>query len=247
MKKYILLIGFLTLTVACNIGIPAPDVESTPTTTLPPTPVPAAATPTIPPAPTDTPIPAPPPFFFTDEFDTPSTFWQFFQTGGTDAPLTAFENGQLRINISSPDTWYLGIHNAHPYSNIFIRAKLSASPSGSVGLVCRYNETQGWYEFNIASDGTYSALFGQWLAPGIAKYIPLATDANSGLNPGNINSEIGLSCQDNFMILYVNETLLRRLDVTRYGLAEGNIGVTAASFVETPMTAFFDWVKVSQE
>ncbi|MBI5822779.1 MAG: hypothetical protein HZB18_02035 [Chloroflexi bacterium] len=246
MKK-ILLTGCLLLITACQSATPTLAPESAPTTTLPPTPVPVAETPTIPPAPTDSPTPAPPPLFFTDEFDTPSTFWQFFQTGGTDAPLTAIENGQLRVDISSPDTWHLGIHNAHTYSNILIRAKISASPSGSVGLVCRYNETQGWYEFNVASDGTYSALFGQWLAPGIAKYLPLATDANSGLNPGNINSEIGLSCQDNFMILYVNETLLRRLDVTRYGLAEGNIGISAASFVETPLTAFFDWVKVSEE
>jgi|CXWL01.1.fsa_nt_gi hypothetical protein len=243
MKKPFLLIGFLTLTVACQSATPTPIPReaSTPTPTLPPTPVPATTTPT------DTPLPTPPPLYFSDEFDAPPAFWQFFQTGGTDSPLSAFENGALRIDISSPDTWYLGIHNAHTYSNIFIRGKISASPSGSVGLVCRYNEAQGWYEFNIASDGTYSALFGQWLAPGIAKYVPLATDASNGLNPGNINSEIGLSCQDNFMILYVNETLLRRLDVTKYGLAEGSIGVTAASFIETPMTVFFDWVKVSQE
>lgn len=246
MKK-LLLMGCLILITACQKATLTPAPESTPTATFLPSPVPAASTPTIPPAPTDTPIPAPPPFFFTDEFDTSSTFWQFFQTGGTDTPLTTFENGQLRVDIPSADTWHLGIHNAHSYANVFVRAKISASTSGSVGLVCRYNETEGWFEFNIASDGSYSALLGQWLAPGIAKYIPLATNGSNLVNVGNINSEVGLSCKDNFMNLYVNETLLRRLDVTNYGLIEGNIGITAASYKEAPMTVFFEWVKVSEE
>lgn len=243
MKNLILLIGLLALTVACNIGVAAPRIESTPSAALPAsrTPVPAATTPT------DTPLPALPPLYFTDEFDVPATFWQFFQTGGANSPLSAIENGLLRIDISSPDTWVIGIHSARTYSNIFIRAKISASAPGSVGLICRYNESDGWFEFSLASDGSYSVLFGQWLAAGIAKYYPIATDGSKELNSGNVNYEIGLSCQENVLNLYVGDTLLRRLDVANYGLASGNIGLAAASFQQTPMSAFFEWVKVNRE
>lgn len=244
MKKLILLFGCLTLTIACQSAAlaPAPREASTSNATLQPTLMPATTTPTFTPAPTAT--PTPPPLYFTEEFDTASTFWEFIQTGGTDTPLPTFENGNLRIDIPAPHTWYLGIHNAHSYSNIVITAKSSATPTGSLGLICRYDESKGWFEFNAASDGTYSALFGQWLAPGIALYTPIASDPTKQLDPGNLNYEIGLACQDNSLLLYVNGTLIRRLDIERFELTEGNIGITAASFKETPMTAFFEWIKV---
>ena len=244
MKKYILLIGFLALTVACNMGTPAPEIESTPTATLLPTLVPATTTPTFTPPPTNTPIP---PRFFTDEFDTASTSWQFLQAGGLGSPQTAFENGALRINIPDADTWYMGIHTTYSYSNVVVSAKISASSTGSVGLICRYNESDGWFEFNIDSGGTYSLLLGRWLAPGIAKYSPVATGENGQLQIGNVNTELGLSCEENLLSLYTNGTLLRRLDVTNYGLTEGNIGITSASYREAPMTVLFEWVKVSED
>ncbi len=241
MKKQGLLIGFLVLTVACNMTTPIPASESAPMATLPSTPVPAPTTPT------DSPLPTPHPRYFSDEFESQSPFWQFFQTGGIDSPLSMIENGVLRIDIPSRDTWFLGIHNAHTYSNVVVQAKISAGSAGSMGLVCRYTESDGWFEFNIASDGSYSVLLGRWLAPGIAKYIPIAADGSKLLAAGNINHEIGLSCEENTLNLYVGETLLRRLDVTNYGLTRGNIGVTAASFEEAPMTALFEWVRVSGE
>jgi len=245
MKKYILLIGFLTLTTACNIGVtPTPALEPTQTAALPPTPIPAVATPAFTPASTNTPVPE---LYFTDEFDTASTFWGFQQAGGIDSPQAAFEGGALKFNFPAADTWYLGVHTAHTYTNIVVRAKVSASASGSVGLICRYDESKGWFEFNIDNGGTYSLLLGQWLAPGIAKYIPITTDVSKQLLPGNVNAELGLFCEDNLISLYVNDVLLRRLDITNYGLTTGNIGVAAAAYREAPMSALFEWVKVSSE
>ncbi|MBL8101819.1 MAG: hypothetical protein JNM02_04760 [Anaerolineales bacterium] len=245
MKKYIL-IGCYILITACNMGTPAPEIESTPTATLLPLPIPATETPTIPPLPTDTPTLAPPPRFFTDEFDVPSDFWEFQQAGGNGTPAAAIENGALRIDIPLADTWYLGAYNAYTYSNVTVRVKISASAAGSMGLICRYDVSKGWFEFNIDSSGTYSLLLGQWLAPGVSKYIPIISDGSSLLNVDNVNSEIGLSCQENTLSLYANETLIRRLDVTNYGLTEGYVGISAASFAE-PTTAFFEWLKISEE
>ena len=240
MKKLILLLGCLTLTAACQVAATKPVSISTPTTTLRPTPISATTVPTVAPLPT-------PPLYFTEEFDTASTFWEFFQTGGTNTPLATFENGMLRIDSPAPHTWYLGIHTVHTYSNIFITAQSSLSPTGSIGLICRYDASKGWFEFNVASDGTYSVLFGQWLAPDIAQYRPIATDSIRHFDAGNLNYEIGLSCQDNSLLWYVNGELLRKKDVERFELSEGNIGITAASFQEAPMTAIFKWVKVDEQ
>ena len=186
------------------------------------------------------------PLFFTEEFNTDLGAWTSFQTGGAEAPTVKLENDFLRIDFSSPNTWYYAIHNAHEYSNVFVSAKFSGTPTGSLGVICNYSETKGWYEFNLASDGTYSVLFGQWLAQGIAQYIPHCNRNNRILQPGNLNYEIGLTCQENTLLLYINGKLFRKLDVTRYGLTEGKIGITASSFDEIPMIATFDWVKVEE-
>lgn len=245
MKK-ILLIGCLILITACQGADFTPAPESTPTTAALPTPVPATSTPTIP-VPTDTPPPTPIPRYFIDDFSLPSPDWEFFQTGGTSAPTAIFENGMLRIDIPSADTWWMGIHTTHAYADVSVRAKVSAGPSGAVGLVCRYSEAFGWYEFNVASDGTYNALYGKWLAPEIAQYIPLITGGSNRLGTGGLDYELRLSCQDNFLNLYANDALVRRVEVTNFGLVEGNIGVTAASFRDAAMTTVFDWVQVEED
>ena len=242
--KRILFAGCLLLTSACNLGVPSPTAESAPKATLPSTPIPTATTQAAAPTESASATPEPPPFYFTDEFDAAPPYWEFFQTGGIDAPMALFDSGTLRIDISSADTWSIGIHNANTYLDVFVSTKASILPSGSVGLVCRYDETVGWYEFNAANDGNYSVLFGQWLAEGIAQYKPIVTDFSGHLTSPDYT--IGLHCEENFLHLHVNDTLIRNLDVTNYGLDAGNIGITASSFGEIPARATFEWIKVSE-
>jgi hypothetical protein len=242
MKK-IFIIGFSILITACNLGTHPPTQESTATQTPLTTSLPVSTTETLVLTPTSSPTPEPPPLYFTDEFTSASSYWIFSQTGGINLPTTTFENDSLRINISSPDTWMIGIHSANTYNNVFIKAKANITPTGSFGLICRYNEN-GWYEFNIYSDGTYNLLYGKHLTEGVAKYIPLSTEFSGHITP---SSQMGLHCQDNFLLLYVNENLVKRIDVTNYGLGEGKIGITASSLTESPININFEWIQVSQE
>ncbi|MBM4426148.1 MAG: hypothetical protein FJ031_02805 [Chloroflexi bacterium] len=244
MEKLILLIGFLLLITVCQSTEPTPIPEANPTQTPLPTPIPDTPAPEISPTATVPPTPELPPYYFTDEFDTGSQYWEILQTGGATEPTFAYKNSTLRFDISSPDTWSIGVHNAHVYESVFVRARASASPTGSIGLICRYDEEAGWYEYNVSSDGTYNALYGQWLAPGVVKYVPLTSGPFTAVD---LNYEIGLFCQDNYIFLYLNESLLRRLDVTNFGLAEGKIGIAASSLREAPITVLFEWVRVGIE
>ncbi len=180
------------------------------------------------------------PLFFTDEFNSDLGAWVSFQTGGSGAPSVKLENDFLRIDFTTPNTWYYAIHNAHDYSTVFVSAKFSGTPAGSLGIVCNYNESKGWLEFNIASDGKYSILFGQWLAQGIAQYTPIAVADSEYLKAGKLDYEIGLICRDGTLFPHINGKLFRKLDVSRYGLTEGKIGFNASSFEEVPMIAVFD-------
>lgn len=244
MKKYILF-GFFVFLTSCNLGIqpPTPEITFVETQTSLPTPLLVTATETLVLPSTSTDTPTPPPLYFIDEFTSASSYWVFSQTGGPNLPTTTFENDTLRIDISSPDTWLIGTHNTHTYNNVFITAKANITSTGSYGLICRYGNN-GWYEFNIYSDGTYNLLYGKQLTEGVAKYIPLSTEFSGHIAP---SSEIGLHCQDNFLLLYVNSNLLKRVDVTNYGLGEGQIGITASSVTDSPVSIIFEWVQISEQ
>lgn len=244
MKKLFLLIGCLALTSACQSASATPQTESTPIAATPTPPPTATATQTFTPIPTLSPTPVP--LFFTDDFSADMGAWVSFQTGGAESPSVKLENDFLRIDFPAPNTWYYAIHNAHEYSSVFVSAKFSGVPTGSLGLICNYNESRGWYEFNIASDGTYSILFGQWLAEGIAVYTPIAIDDSEYLKNGTLDYEIGLICEDDTLFPHINGKLFRKVDVSRYGLAKGKIGITASSFEEIPMIATFDWMKAEE-
>ncbi|MFN8411774.1 MAG: hypothetical protein U0Z26_05250 [Anaerolineales bacterium] len=243
MKK-IILFGCLILITACQSVTPTPQIASTATNTaLPTQPEPATATITFTPAPTFTPTPVP--LYFTDEFSAPTIdAWTSFQTGGESTPTLAFANDQLSVSISSPNTWYYAIHNAHEYTNVNVSAKFNGMPTGSLGVICRYSES-GWYEYDVASDGTYTVLLGQWLADGIASYLPIANDSTEYLRPGSLDYEITLGCKENTLSLYINGKLFRNLNVTRYGLTEGKAGISISSIKE-PMSGTFDWFKLSE-
>jgi hypothetical protein len=247
MKNPIFIAGCLILTLACNLGVPAPGTASPPPASPLSTPQPVTVAPEIPFTAAVSATPEPPPYYFTDEFDAPSPYWSVYQTAGVLEPRTSFENGALRIDLLTPDTWSIAVHTAHTYLNVSLRARVSATPSGSVGLLCRYDEQDGWYEFNVSSEGVYNVLYGKWLAPGIVQYVPMISEASGLLSAGRLDYELMLSCQDNFIHLYVNDRLLRRLDVTNYGLTEGGVGVTASSHAQAPMSVFFEWTRIESE
>jgi len=246
MKK-LLLLGCLLLAVACQ---PA-------TLTLAPSPIPISATQTppatatVPPKPTLTPSPIPPtplPRFFTEEFDGALPAWSILQSSGETSPQTSVENGALIFSLTSRYEWVYVIIGAQDYTDVRIDASVdsrSISPS-SLGLICRYSESNGWYEFNISEDGTYTVLFGQWLAAGVANYQPIASDFSEYILRDGSENQLGLDCQENILWLYINGKLFRKLDVSRFGLAEGKLGLSIASFENIPVVAGFEWVKVGQ-
>jgi hypothetical protein len=239
MRK-LLITGCLILTTACRAETRA---DSTPAAPIHTPTRPATTTPAF----TSTPAfsPTPIPQFFREDFNTDLKPWMVLQTGGAAEPAMSLKNGLVRWDIASSHTWSYMIHQAHTYGDVLLGAKFSGTPSGSIGLVCRYSPA-GWYEFNLASDGTYSVLFAQWLERGIAQYTPITHASSEYLRTGNLSYEIGLTCREEALLLHVNGKLFKKVDVTRYGLTEGRVGVSIASFEDTPMIASLDWFAVSR-
>ena len=246
MKKFLL--GCLLFVTACQPATPVPVATLSPTATIPASPTPIPLTDTPAPTPTLEFTPTPLPRLFTNEFDSPLAGWVILQTGSDTAPKVNAENSSLTLQMDTPFTWVYTVYGAQEYGDIRIDARFTnqaGSPS-STGLICRYSETDGWLEYNVYSDGTYSVLYGQWLASGIADYLPVLSGTSNAILPSGSSQEIGLLCSGTTLSLFIDQTIIRSVDVSRFELVGGRVGVTASSFENTPVIAAFDWVKVSE-
>ena len=246
MKK-LLLIGIIFL-AACQPSTPSPEPTLLPTATIPPSPTPIPFTETPQPTPTLEPTPTPLPRFFTNEFDSDLTSWTILQSGSDIAPAIKTENSSLILQMDSPFVWAYAVYDAQIYDNIRIDARFinQAGSPASIGLICRYSETDGWLEYNISTDGTYSLLYGNWLSSGIANYLPIMDGSSNLLQPSGAAQEIGMVCSGTTVSLLVNQTVVRNVDVRRFELTNGKIGITVSSFENTPVIAAFDWLTVSE-
>ena len=246
MKK-IFLIGLFFL-AACTTAMPEPTATPLPTVTrVTPTDKPATATTTITPLPSATPTLIPPERYFTKEFDSPMEYWSILYASGDASSVDMRnENSALTFELSSPNTWMYAVYNPFDYDRVHIG--ISAISFGNdvnaMGLICHYSDQEGWYEFNISSDGSYNVLYGQWLADSIARYTPITDGTSDYIQTGSITNIIGLDCGDNFLRLYINDQLFRTLNVENIGLTGGKVGLTLASFDQVPVVLSFDWVEV---
>jgi hypothetical protein len=233
------------LLVACQpavINTPAPQTATelpAPTATASPSPSPLPATPTE--------TVAPAPLAFTEQFDGSLPYWTFQQIdNGQLAPNPLAEGGFLVFALTGPNQWVYAFYRVPTFADVRVDAQVEIRATGesAFGIVCRYSEEQGWYELNVYPDQTYALLFGQWLAPALARYTPLFRNGSEKIKADS--NQIGLLCQGDMLTPFINGVKMRSLQEDKFGLKEGKIGVSAASFESVPLTVAYDWVKVSE-
>ncbi len=197
-----------------------------------------------PPLPTATAGPAP--RTFTEDFAGSLSYWSFVQVdNGSQAPAPQVKAGFLRFDLTGPNQWIYALYSQQAYADVRIEAQVTiGGTNGAAGVVCRYSQTAGWYELNVYPDQTYVLLYGQWLAPGVARYSPMVRSHSEKIQPGQ--NTIGLQCQAKGLTPVINGVNMRqRLDNT-YALTAGQVGISAASFEAAPTSVLYSWVKVSQ-
>jgi hypothetical protein len=217
---------------ATAIELPSPTAVPSPTATA----VPPTAIPTLPPA----------PGIFTEQFDGTLPYWTYRQMDIGEPQVTPNPvDGFLVFDLTAPNQWVYALYNDQDYADTRVDAQVdnAAGDTGAVGLVCRYSEELGWYEFNIYADQTYEILYGQWLAPGLPRYTPLYRGESEKIKADA--NEIGLICQGSSLTPFINGTQMRIWQDNKFGLNHGKIGISAASFANVPLTIAYDWVKVS--
>ena len=249
MNKLIPIIGLILLTacISPNETPASTPIPAATSTRIILTPVRATVTSTDTPTPTATDIP--PKRYFTDEFEAAPKYWSVLYASGEPGRVEIlYEDSLLTFELHNLHTWLYVVYGAFEYEGVHIETRITSHGSdiNAMGLVCNYDEQDGWYEFNISSDGSYNLLYGQWLAQGIARYTPILNDTTDLIETGQSTNEIGLDCYENIVQLYLNGNLFRKLDLAHIGLTGGKVGLSLASFEEAPVILSFDWVRVSR-
>jgi hypothetical protein len=245
-KSLLLLIGCLVITGCAPQATPTPIAPLFPTETPLPTLVPVTDTP----APTSTPESTATPFprFFTSEFDGSLAGWVILQAGNEAVPNITVENSRLLFQMDAPYTWVYGLYGTHDYADIRVDTRFvnNALSPASIGLICRYSDADGWFEYNVTTDGTYNLLYGKWLSNGVAEYRPILDGSSNAIQQSGAEQTISMICSGTTISMLIDDTLIRNADVGRFELASGKIGVTASSYENVPVIAAFDWVTVRE-
>jgi len=100
--------------------------------------------------------------FYRTDFDGGLDSWVYFEWHGKkDGFKAETANSRLRFELNKNDLWLYFLYKDYSYSDVRIdtSAENLGRNNNNVSLICRYSDELGWYEFNIANNGTYTILW----------------------------------------------------------------------------------------
>ncbi len=192
--------------------------------------------------------------FFTEEFDTPlSAHWDTLTVTGSDAAdadkvTVESQDGKLVWDFDSEDLYYYLFYNAFDYEDvqIDIRADNRGRNNNSISMICRYDPEVGWYEFNIANSGLYDIFYAEVTSNGDIGYNLLVNGGSNSIKQGKEINEYSIICKGDQLTLNINGDEVKTFTEKKYGLRNGQIGISVSSFNVLPILIEMDWVKISE-
>lgn len=185
--------------------------------------------------------------FFIDEFDDNMDNYSWFDMGSGDEEdkmNLVYEEGQLKFELNDYNLWPYVMYDPYTYTDVRIdvEAENWGVNQNSVTLVCRYDEDLGWYEFNIANDGTwYIAYYDAMVAKG---YITLYNGGSTAIKMGRDTNVYSAVCQGQNLTLFINGVKTRTVE--HKDLKEGQVGVSVSSYENFPVNVYLNWLEISQ-
>ncbi len=207
---------------------------------------PALSSPTIQ-LPSPNPAPTGSTRYFVDEFNSDATGWTTFVTSG-EAGLwdLRVENGFWVFNLGGKN---INAFTLYQESYINVRMDFRVVNRGEdaykVSLLCRYNEKDGWYQFDIFNTGLYNIYYFAWDKDKKPSSLLLAEGRSDAMRATAEGNDFTMICKDQDLSLFINGTEARSINESRFFLREGQVGVGISSFTHLPVILGFDWLMIS--
>jgi hypothetical protein len=201
--------------------------------------------------------------YFQEDFNGDLSSWSQFVVNGAkvakggNATLANGPFGQMTVSVTdgfllfdleSAGQWVYTTYDPQLYTDVKI--EVSAENRGvnnnNVSLICRYDPSEGWYEFNIANSGLYDVYYATVKSDKTVAYTRLLNGGYNKIKSGKDTNEYGFTCQGKTLTMTINGHDVNTYDDNAYGLKKGKIGVSVSSFDLLPAKVGFDWIKVSQ-
>jgi len=158
------------------------------------------------------------------------------------------EGGSYLFEITRRMIYAYSYYEAFSYSDVRVDARIDSRNvnANKAGLICRYSEKEGWYEFSIANNGLYNIYFAKPNAQGLITYRRIADGGSNKVNVGNASNEYSIICQGNKLSLYINGDLIKQTSDDLSTLRSGKIGVSVTSANSLPVIVGYDWIEISE-
>lgn len=238
--RLILPLLFLTLAgLACNLPASATPVAASPSPAIPTVEVATA-----------TPVPTPLKarhYFFEDDFDGDFLGWVTNVTSGDPGLLSInTQQGSLVFDVGQKKLNALAFFQAGAYKNVWIDLRVvnRSETSHAVDMICRYDEDDGWYQFEVFETGLFNLYYVKWDSDQNPQMKLLTKGGSSTMRTGKAANDLTMICKDRLISLYVNGVLAVSHEENQYALHAGQVGIGITTFDEAPVIVALDWFKL---
>lgn len=234
-------LGFLSLTAILASGFLGGGAGSVPTATaLAPSPT---ATPTSTSIPTSTSSAVSAPsdnqgrILFEDDFSDTSSGWD---QKNSDTGITDYSGGSYRILVNQTryDAWANPGQSFTGDVSVEVDATKNGGPDDNdLGVICRYQDVDNFYVFEISSDGY--AVIGKMTAGNSIEYISSdKMESTDAIHQGIATNHIRADCIGDTLTLYVNGAQVATVTDTDH--TSGDVGLMAGTFDTAGADILFD-------
>jgi hypothetical protein len=189
--------------------------------------------------------------YFTEDFNNNdlSNYKQFLTSGNANDITVSIQDGFMIFDLPTKNQWVYEYYAPQTYDDVKIEmvADNRGDNDNNISLFCRYSETEGWYEFNIANSGLYQILYGKWDSGKThASYSVVADGGSTKIKQGKATNKYTAICKGNNLSLYINDIKTKSIDDNRFVLRKGNVGFGVSSFNLLPVKVEVDSFTISQ-
>lgn len=185
-----------------------------------------------------------PPDYFVEEFENGlGNYFYFVPYGNEDYADVRAEDGLLKFNITSKDLYYYLMYDPYTYGDVRLDVEVvnQGVNDNEVSLICRYDETLGWYEFSVTSGGLWTIYYYDNVIN--KDYSIIADGGSTNVKMGRDTNSYTVICQGRELSLYINGTLTKKVE--HKDLSRGLVGIGVSSFDATPVIMNVPWMEIS--
>lgn len=169
---------------------------------------------------------------FQDDFSSTRSGWdrEVYEFGSTD-----YGDDVYRIELTAPE-YTAWANPSEDFTDVVIEVdtyKASGGDDNGFGVLCRYEDVENFYMFEISSDGY--AWIGKLFD---GEFEDLEVIESNEIEIGKATNSLRVECVGNRLSLFINGSL--EIEVFDSDLTEGDVGLIAETFTSDTTEILFD-------